>query len=67
MSQFYVTSENTEDTFDATDSLQDAIRIARDVARKGPAGETVCIEHNGKNIRQFALLPSGEVVEEALA
>jgi hypothetical protein len=67
MSEFYITSENTEDTFDATDNLQDAIRIAREVAQRGPAGDTVCIEHRGKNVRQFVLLPNGEVAEEVLA
>jgi hypothetical protein len=67
MTQFYINSENTEDTFDATDSLQEAIRIAREVARKGPTGDTICIEHKGKNIRQFVLLPNGEVAEEVLA
>ncbi len=66
MPQFHITSESTEDTFDSTDSLQDAIRIAREVARQGQAGEPVCIEHNGKNIRQFLLLPNGEVTEEVL-
>ena len=67
MSQFHITSENTEDTFDSTDNLQDAIRIAREVAQNGHAGDPVCIEHKGKNIRQFVLLPNGRVAEEALA
>jgi hypothetical protein len=66
MSQFYITSENTEDTFDATDNLEDAIRIAREVAQNGQAGDPVCIEHKGKNIRQFVLMPNGKVAEEAL-
>lgn len=66
MPQFHITSESTEDTFDSTESLQDAIRIAREVARQGQAGDPVCIEHNGKNIRQFLLLPNGEVTEEVL-
>jgi hypothetical protein len=67
MSRFYITSENTEDRFDSAESLQDAIRIAREVAQKGQAGDPVCIEHEGKNIRQFVLLPNGRVAEEALA
>jgi hypothetical protein len=66
MSQFHITNENTEDTFDSTDNLQDAIRIARGVAQQGPAGELICIEHNGKNIRQFVPLANGEVAEEVL-
>jgi hypothetical protein len=67
MSQFHVTSENTEDTVDSTDNLQDAIRIAREAAQIGQAGDPVCIEHKGKNIRQFVLMPNGEVAEKALA
>lgn len=67
MPQFYITSENTEDTFDSAGTLQDAIRIAREVARKGQAGDPVCIEHKGKNIRQFVLMPDGKIAEEALA
>jgi hypothetical protein len=67
MAKFSITSENTEDTFDATEVLQDAIRIAREVAQQGQAGDPVCIEHNGKNMWQFVLLPNGEVAVEALA
>ena len=67
MSQFYVTGENTEDRFDSTDSLQDAIRIAREAARNGQAGDPVSVEHNGKNIRQFVLTPDGMIAEQALA
>ena len=66
MSQFYINSENTEDTFDSTDNLEDAIRIAREVAQNGQAGDPVCIEHKGKNIRQFVLMPNGKVAEEVL-
>ena len=66
MNQFYITSENTEDRFDSTDNLQDAIRIAREMAQEAPAGELVCIEHQGKNIRQFVLMPNGKVKEEVL-
>lgn len=67
MSQFEITNESTEDTFDATDNLQDAIRIARDVARQGQAGDPVCIEREGKTIRQFVLMPDGTVAEQAVA
>jgi hypothetical protein len=66
MSQFYITSENTEDRFDSTDNLQDAIRIAREIVREARAGELVCIEHEGKNIRQFVLMPNWKVKEEVL-
>ena len=67
MSQFYITNENTEDTFDSTHNLQDAIRIAREVAQKAQAGDPVCIEHKGKNIRQFVLMSDGKVAEERIA
>ncbi len=67
MPRYHVTNENTEDTFDSTDDLEDAIRIARKVAQKGQAGDLVCIEHQGKNIRQFVLLPNGTVAEKTLA
>ena len=67
MPQFYITSENTEDTFDSTDNLLEAIRIAREVAERGQAGDPVCVEHNGKNIRQFVLMPTGKIAEQALA
>ena len=67
MPQFHTTSENTEDRFDSTDTLQEAIRIARAVTQEGHTGDAVCIEHKGKNIRHFVLLPNGKVAEEALA
>ena len=66
MPQFHITSESTEDTFDTTDNLQDAMRIAREVAHQGQTGELVCIEVNGKNIWQFVLMPNGKVAEESL-
>ena len=68
MSQFYVVNESTEDTFEATDNFQDAIRVAREVARQGQAGEPVSIlESGGKAVRQFVLLPNGTVAEQAIA
>ena len=67
MPQFYVTSENTEDTFDSTDSLQDAIRIAREVVKNGQVGDPVSVEYKGKNIKQFVLMPSGKIAEVATA
>jgi DNA integrity scanning protein DisA with diadenylate cyclase activity len=66
VNQFHITSENTEDRFDSTDNLQDAIRIAREMAQEARAGELVCIEYQGKNIRQFVLMPNGKVKEEVL-
>jgi hypothetical protein len=67
MSQFYIVSEDTEDTFDSADNLQDAIRIAKEVAQEAPAGEPVCIEHEGKIVWQCVLMPDGKVAEEAIA
>jgi hypothetical protein len=63
MSPFYITDENSEDTFDCTDNLQDAIRIARDVAQHGQAGDLVSVEHDGLTVRQFVLMPAGQVTE----
>lgn len=67
MCKFYVTNESTEDTFASTDNLQDAIRIAKEVAQQGQAGDPVCIECEGKSIRQFLLMPDGKVAEQAIA
>jgi hypothetical protein len=67
VSSCHITSENTEDTFDSTDTLADAIRIARAVVQQGQAGDPVCMEHEGRNIKQFVLPPNGEVAEESLA
>jgi hypothetical protein len=68
MSQFYIINESTEDTFESTDNLQDAIRVAREVARQGQAGDPVSIlESGGKAVRQFVLMPDGTVSEQAMA
>ncbi len=67
MSQYYVTNESTEDTFAATDNLRDAIRIAREVAQQGQTGDPVCVECEGKAVRQFVLMPDGTVAEQAIA
>ena len=67
MSQFYITDENSEDTFDCTDNLEDAIRIARDVAQRGPTGDLVSVEENGMTVKQFVLMPDGQVAEEKIA
>jgi hypothetical protein len=48
------------------DSLEEAIRIARALAREGQAGEPVSIEHRGRVIRQLVLLPDGRVAEEEI-
>lgn len=68
MSKFYVTNESTEDTFGATDDLQEAIRIAKDVARTGQAGDLVLVESSeGKSVKQFVLTPEGSIAEQDVA
>ena len=67
MSQFHITFENTEDTFDSTDSLEEAKRIAREVAKNGQVNGAVCIEHDGLDIWQFVLMPNGSVNEAQLS
>lgn len=61
---YCITSETTEDRFDETDSLEEALRIARDVVKESQVGDPVSIEHNGRVIRQFVLTPDGRVEEE---
>ena len=63
---YYIISETTEDRFDEVDSLDEALRIARDLVKESRAGDPVSIEHNGRVIRQFVLTPEGEVEEEAV-
>jgi hypothetical protein len=68
MAQFYIINESTEDTFASTENLQDAIRVAREVARQGQTGDPVSIlESGGKAVRQFVLMPDGTVTEQAIA
>jgi hypothetical protein len=68
MPLFYIVNESTEDTVESTDNLQDAIRVAREAARQGQAGDPVCIlESGGKAVRQFVLMPDGTVAEQAIA
>jgi len=68
MSQFHVVNESTEDTFEGTDHLQDAIRVAREVAGRGPAGDLITIlDSGGLAIRQFVRMGDGTVAEQAIA
>jgi hypothetical protein len=68
MSKFFVTNESTEDTFGATDDLQEAIRIAKEVARTGPAGDLVLVESSeGRGVKQFILTPEGTIAEKDVA
>jgi hypothetical protein len=63
---YCIISETTEDRFDEVDSLEEAIRIARDLARESQAGDPVAIEHRGRVIRQLVLMPDGRVSEEEI-
>jgi hypothetical protein len=68
MSKFYVTNESTEDTFGVTEDLQEAIRIAKEVARSGQAGELVLVESaEGKGVRQYMLTPDGTIAEKEVS
>lgn len=68
MPRFCIVNENTEDTLDDADNLEDAIRLARKAATKGAAGEAVSVlESGGKAVRQFVLLQSGVVAEQVVA
>jgi hypothetical protein len=61
--RYYIVSETTEDRFDETESLAEALRIARGAAKESASGEPVSIEYNGRVIHQFLRTPAGEVVE----
>ena len=63
---YCVISEISEDRFDEVDSLDEAIRIARILARESQAGDPVSIEHRGRVIRQLVLMPDGRVSEEEI-
>jgi hypothetical protein len=63
---YCIISEVTEDRFDETDNLADAIRIARTLVRDNRAGEPIAIEHQGRVIRQLVLMPDGRVSEEEI-
>ena len=65
--KYYIISETTEDRFDEADSLEEALRIARELVKESQAGDPVSIEHNGRVIRQFVLTPEGEVEEEPVS
>lgn len=68
MSQFYVINESTEDTFETTDNLPDAIRAAVEVAKQTQPGEPVSIlESGGRAVRQFVLRPDGTVEEQTIS
>lgn len=63
---YFISSENTEDRFDEVNSLEEAIRIARAVARESQTGDPISIEHRGRVIRQLVLMPDGRISEEEI-
>ena len=68
MSQFYVVNESTEDTLETTDNLEDAIRFAKEAAKRGQPGDPVSVlAKNGQSLAQFLLLPDGIVQEQPIA
>jgi len=68
MPQFHIVNESTEDTLESTDNLRDAIRVAKEIARQGQAGDPVSIlESGGQAVRQFVLMADGTIAEQAIA
>ena len=63
---YCIISETSEDRFDETDSLEEAVRIARSVVRESRAGDAISIEHRGKVVRQLVLTPDGKVAEREI-
>jgi hypothetical protein len=66
MPRYHINNETTEDTFDSVENLQDAIRIAREMAIHCPTGDPISIEFQGKNVRQYLRLANGEITERIL-
>lgn len=66
VSDYCIISETTEDRFHETDSLEEAIRLARAVVSESQAGDPVSIEHRGRVIWQLVLLSDGSVSEEEI-
>jgi hypothetical protein len=64
---YHIVCETTEDRFDEVDTLEEALRIARDLVKEGQAGgDPISIEHNGRVIHQVVLTPEGKVEEEPI-
>jgi hypothetical protein len=67
MPNYYVVNESTEDTLESSGNLEDAIRVAREVAKQGQAGDPVSvIDSGGMAVRQFVRMPDGVVVEQVV-
>jgi hypothetical protein len=65
-SAYCIISEITEDRFGETDNFEEAVRMARTLARESQAGDPVSIEYRGKVIRQLVLMPNGKIAEEEI-
>jgi hypothetical protein len=63
---YHIVCETTEDRFDEVDTLEQAIRIARDLVKEGQPGDPISIEHNGRVIHQLVLTTDGKVKEEPI-
>ena len=63
---YHIISETTEDRFGETSSLEEAVSVARSLAREGQAGDPVSIEHFGKVIMQLVLTPNGKIAQEEI-
>jgi hypothetical protein len=63
---YCIISELTEDRFDEAATLEEALGLARHLAREGMAGDPISIEHRGRVIRQLVLMPDGKVSEHEI-
>jgi hypothetical protein len=65
MSQYTIVNESTEDTLETADNLPDAVRLARQAAKRGTVSDLVSVlDGDGKSVGQFVLLPDGTVQEQ---
>ena len=70
MARFYVVNESTEDedVLEVADDLDNAVRLAREAAGRGPAGELVSVlDGDGLAVRQFVGKGDGDVAEQHVA
>lgn len=68
MPKYSVVNESTEDTYASSSNLDDAIRVAREIAGQGPVGDLVCvIDEGGMAVRQFVRASDGAVTEQFIA
>lgn len=63
---YSIINESTEDRYDETRYLAEAIRIARQIVETNGVGEPISIEHNGCVVRQFIRTSDGTIEEPSL-